>query len=234
MKTSRNVLTHPLLYRPHPPLNQPRPLLSQPRPLLSQPHPLLNQPLPLLNQQLPLLNQPRPLLNQPRPLLNQPLPLLSQPHPLLSLTDVTVSAPLIVLLSYFLTASFTFIGPPITLSLGINGTVYPNNSVFNVTAIGISDSEALIFKTSFSTCCREQRLGQCYYPDGTEVGIRSDYSEIFRNRGVQFIRLNRRVTDIRSGTVPFTPGVYQCCLPNACGDTTCLSFELLGKVVFIT
>ena len=90
----------------------------------------------------------------------------------------------------------------------LNGVQYPNASVVQLSDIG-EHGMAVIFRTNFEECCREQRLGDCYYPNGNQVGVRVKGDEFYRNRGEQLLRLNRRSRD------GFHPtGLYCCDVPT--------------------
>ena len=89
--------------------------------------------------------------------------------------------------------------------------MYPNGSSISLPSIGQGDSAALIFRTSNPDCCRTQRLGECYYPDGTLVRVRAGREQLYRNRGEQLIRLNRQ-TNFRGRQA--TTGLYCCKVPD--------------------
>lgn len=95
------------------------------------------------------------------------------------------------------------------ITFELNGVQYPNASMVQLSDIGEHES-AVIFRTKFEECCREQRLGDCYYPNGNPVTVRAKGDEIYRNRGEQLLRLNRR-----RGVVGNHPaGLYCCDVPT--------------------
>ena len=52
-------------------------------------------------------------------------------------------------------------------------------------------------------------LGEWHYPDGTNVGIKDSGDDIYRNRGLSVVRLNRRNNAISP------TGLYCCEVPDA-------------------
>ena len=120
---------------------------------------------------------------------------------------------------YFLSQLFS--APIFTLK----GQEVKNGSLVPLLDIG-TDDDALMMETELEECCRDQRMGECYYPDGTLVGIANDQQTFYRNRArEQFIRLNRR-----SGTAfgDHPTGLYRCELPDSCGTLTSL-YVRIGK-----
>ena len=75
-----------------------------------------------------------------------------------------------------------------------NGVIYPNNSVIPLSHIG-TDTSALRCYTNKQGCCGTfgMRYGEFYYPNGTTDPIEGAKYDMYRNRGDQFIRLNRRI-----------------------------------------
>lgn len=80
--------------------------------------------------------------------------------------------------------------------------------------VGEGEDGALICKTDKMDCCgtNPNRFGQFYYPHGDQVPIKSVGHSVYRNRGDQVIRLNRR-----DGATPPT-GKYRCEIPDASGE----------------
>lgn len=107
-----------------------------------------------------------------------------------------------------------------TLGFYLNGVPYSNGSTVMRTDIGEGDA-ALQCTTDSTTCCSnifpEIRSGEFYFPDEMPVPIMLAYSSqgYYRNRGSQFIRLNRWTT----GT---TTGLFRCEIPAASGITVSL------------
>ncbi len=81
-----------------------------------------------------------------------------------------------------------------------------------ITDIGEGDN-ALLCVTDNTECCRTGGNGEFFYPDGTAVGF-STSNSLYKNRGEQFISLNRR----NGATFPL--GRYRCAIPDANGVTT--------------
>ena len=84
-------------------------------------------------------------------------------------------------------------------------------------AIGEGDA-ALQCTTDRSGCCRSgdgTAAGEFYFPNGTQVPILGNDPSIrtyYRNRGLRFIRLNRRSVDTETGQ-------FRCEIPDASGTT---------------
>ena len=92
----------------------------------------------------------------------------------------------------------------------LKGNVYLNNSAIPLANIG-EGTNALFCKTDKVDCCgtRPNRFGQFYYPNGVQVPIKIHRHGFYRNRGDQFIRLNRR------GGITSPTGTFRCEIPNA-------------------
>jgi hypothetical protein len=103
--------------------------------------------------------------------------------------------------------AFITVGTALHFALG--GTAYLNNSVVLVGDIGEGDDALLCF-TDNQDCCTNRR-GEFYFPDGSRVPTSLAGQDFYRNRGSQFIRLNRR-----NGAVS-PVGTYRCELPDANG-----------------
>ncbi len=74
-----------------------------------------------------------------------------------------------------------------------------------------NDGDALLCMTDNTNCCSNPN-GEFYYPDGTAVGF-SFTNPLYRNRGEQVVRLNRR------GDATSPLGRYRCDIPDASGTT---------------
>ena len=90
---------------------------------------------------------------------------------------------------------------------------YLNNTIVLITDIGEGDN-ALLCMTDSPDCCKppngNTRQGEFYYPDNSAVGY-SFTNSLYRNRGPQVVRLNRR-NNALSPT-----GVYRCQIPDSIG-----------------
>ena len=94
----------------------------------------------------------------------------------------------------------------------LSGRTYYDGDTLLITDIGEED-DALLCVTDNTECCRSGGDGEFFYPDGgTAVGF-SNTNSLYRNRGEQVIRLNRR----NSATSPL--GRYRCDTPDASGMT---------------
>ena len=116
--------------------------------------------------------------------------------------------------------------------LFLNGTRYTNNSEILIFEIGKvnpqaeSDvNEALQCVTNKKPCCKTARIGQWYFPNGTEVTIQGNTQPFFyRNRGDNgTINLNRI-----SKNVLFPTGQFCCVVPdsNDINQTLCVNIVL--------
>ncbi len=78
-----------------------------------------------------------------------------------------------------------------------------------ITDIGEGDNALLcITDNTDHECCHPPDDGEFFYPDGTAVSF-SISNSLYRNRGEEFISLNRR----NSATSPL--GRYRCDIPDA-------------------
>ena len=97
------------------------------------------------------------------------------------------------------------------LHFKLRGVIYPNNTAIMVDDIGQGDTDGLLCVTGNTACCRSTGEGEFKFPNGSMVPTNNAGRDFFRNRGSQFIRLNRR----NSATSPL--GKYSCEIPNASG-----------------
>ncbi len=88
-------------------------------------------------------------------------------------------------------------------------------SEIEISDIGEGD-DALLCMTDSTDCCTAETTlaGKFYYPDGSVVGVRASGDSLYRSRGDQLIRLNRR----NGATSPL--GRYRCAIPDSTGATT--------------
>ena len=81
----------------------------------------------------------------------------------------------------------------IGLGFVLNGVSYPNGSTVLRTDIG-EGAAALQCTTDRAGCCRTERAGEFYFPNGTMVpvlGADPSIHTYYRSRDSGFIRLNR-------------------------------------------
>ena len=93
----------------------------------------------------------------------------------------------------------------------LSGRTYTDGDTVLIADIGEGDN-ALLCMTDNTECCRTGGDGEFFYPDGRAVGF-SISNSLYRNRGEQFIGLNRR----NGATSPL--GRYRCDIPDASGVT---------------
>jgi hypothetical protein len=98
----------------------------------------------------------------------------------------------------------------------LNDIIYPNNSTVPLLNIG-TDGSALHCHTNKEGCCGTpgMRYGEFYYPNGTAVPINRAKYGMYRNRGDQYIRLNRRPPARDADTIA---GEYRCEIPDESGN----------------
>ena len=108
--------------------------------------------------------------------------------------------------------SFSFTAPePAKVYFELNGNIIPNNSVASFLSIGEGDT-ALLCRTNKVACCGNwpNRYGDFYFPNGRKVPVigQAGGAELYRNRGNQLIRLNRR------SSVVSPRGKFRCEIPD--------------------
>ena len=82
-----------------------------------------------------------------------------------------------------------------------------NNSVVAINDIGEED-DALLCVTDRSDCCYNP-IGEFYYPNNNSAVGYSTTNSLYRSRGTQVVRLNRR-SDASAG-------IYRCEVPDSTG-----------------
>lgn len=76
-------------------------------------------------------------------------------------------------------------------------------------------------RTYIPRCCREAKIGQWYFPNGSALLINGDGHDIYRNRDdVGNVRLNRR------NNAMGPRGLYTCEIPNTRNELTMLYITL--------
>lgn len=114
------------------------------------------------------------------------------------------------------------------LSIELNSNIYTNGSTVYIDEIG-EGNNALLCHTSRSDCCNGgNRYGEFYYPNGDRVGIQSNNEPMYRNRGLQLIRLNRK----SNSQSPPPMGWYRCEIPNASGELQSISINITGRKIY--
>ena len=98
-----------------------------------------------------------------------------------------------------------------------------NGGYIDVDDIGSSDYDALICRTNRSDCCRQQRAGEWYFPNGTRVQNRGyNYGHIsyfYRDRGESVVRLKRI-------SYPSERGNFKCEIPDPFGYNQTLDINI--------
>ena len=96
----------------------------------------------------------------------------------------------------------------------LQGRAYLNNSIVAINDIGEGDN-ALLCVTDKPDCCKpligSTIQGEFYYPNNTLVRNQLTNDPLYRNRGPQVVRLNRR-NNVLSPT-----GIYRCEIPDSTG-----------------
>ena len=112
------------------------------------------------------------------------------------------------------------------MRFSVGGRTYPNNSVISLWSVG-EDDKALSCITDYLQCClvRPYRQGEFYYPSGERIGILAAGDGMYRNRGNQEIRLNRK-KDVTSPT-----GRFRCDLPDTDGMIQSIYINLSRKEI---
>ena len=102
----------------------------------------------------------------------------------------------------------------------LRGKTYVDGDIILITDIGEAD-DALLCVSDNTNCCASQRIGEFYYPDGSAVGY-SFTNSLYRNRGSQVVRLNRRDNTLSP------VGRYRCEIPDTSGTTQRIYINILG------
>ena len=108
------------------------------------------------------------------------------------------------------------------------GNSYPNNSIFAVKEIGQHEN-ALMCVTDNANCCNsgDPSRGEWFFPNGSSLNPSNSGDRLFRDRGIQFVRLNQR----ESITFPgIATGKYQCQVPDANGRIQDIYAIIIGNV----
>ena len=102
----------------------------------------------------------------------------------------------------------------------LRGKTYVDGDIILIIDIGEGD-DALLCLTDRADCCSNPN-GEFYYPSGSAVGYSSTNS-LYRNRGSQVVRLNRRDNTLSP------VGRYRCEIPDSSGTTQRIYINILCK-----
>ena len=108
----------------------------------------------------------------------------------------------------------------------LQGRTYLNNSIVAINDIG-EGADALLCMTDNTDCCKPPNgllQGEFYYPNNNLVNNQASGNALYRNRGPQVIRLNRR-----SGSVPALTGIYRCDIPDSRGKMQNMYINVTGE-----
>ena len=118
-------------------------------------------------------------------------------------------------------------------NISLNHEVYANNSMVDISEIGSTTPNdhnltALACVTAWRPCCKANRTGQWYFPNGTTVPIQGTGPErathFYRNRDDNgTVNLNRVNEEVVSPT-----GIFCCVVPDATGEDTQLCVDIGG------
>lgn len=112
------------------------------------------------------------------------------------------------------------------------GELLLNNSQIQVQDLG-ENEDALLAVTEFEDCCRTERIGEFFYPNGERVGVNANGQPFYRNRGTQLLRLNRRNGDpvlaIDQETASLL-GRFSCEILDGCGENAYLYIDI-GEMI---
>ena len=81
----------------------------------------------------------------------------------------------------------------------LNGTNYPNDSDILITDVGGGDAGALQCISDLTECCKnshtvsDRALGEWFYPNRTDVGLKSKKETFYKNRDHRTVYLHRRM-----------------------------------------
>ena len=102
---------------------------------------------------------------------------------------------------------------------------YANGSTISIDDIG-EGSSALLCHTDRTDCCSgANRYGEFIYPNNVAVGILSAGEAMYRNRGIQMIRLNRN----RNSPLSPQTGLYRCVIPDSNGVPQSISINIVAS-----
>ena len=111
-----------------------------------------------------------------------------------------------------------------SLKFLLRNQTYLNNSLVALNDIGEGDN-ALLCMTDKPDCCKPTNgplQGEFYNPNNTLVRTRAGGDALYRNRGPQVVRLNRR-NNVLSPT-----GIYRCEIPDSSGRIRNIYINVTG------
>ena len=112
-----------------------------------------------------------------------------------------------------------------SLKFLLRNQTYLNNSTVAINDIGEGDN-ALLCVTDKPDCCKPPNgtivQGEFYYPNNSSVRTRAGGDSLYRNRGPQVVRLNRR-NNVLSPT-----GIYRCEIPDSSGRIRNIYINVTG------
>ena len=106
----------------------------------------------------------------------------------------------------------------------LHGRTYLNNTIVLMGDIGEGEN-ALHCVTESTDCCHSitSVRAEFYYPNNSLVSFKASGDLLYRNRGPQVVRLNRR-NDVLSPT-----GRYRCEIPDSTGMIQNSYINIIGK-----
>ena len=125
----------------------------------------------------------------------------------------------IITVEFFVTYS-----PTETVFFMLRNQIYLNNSVVAINDIG-QGNNTLLCVTDKLDCCKPRNgtlQGEFYYPNNTLVRNQAQNDSLYRNRGPQVIRLNRK------NDVVVPTGIYRCEIPDSTGKNRSIYINVTG------
>ena len=119
----------------------------------------------------------------------------------------------------------------ILVNFVLHGQTYLNHSTVAFNDIGEGDN-ALLCVTDKIDCCKppngDNVQGEFYYPNNNLVNNQAAGDSLYRNRGPQVVRLNRR------NAVLLITGVYRCEIPDSRGRTQNIYINVTGIKSYVS
>ena len=108
----------------------------------------------------------------------------------------------------------------------LRGQTFLNNSFVAMNNIGDGETNALLCVTNNPDCCKPPPQGEFYYPNSSAVGF-SITNSLYRNRGSQVVRLNRR------GSTPIPSGIYRCAIPDSDNISQNSYINIISGILYV-